>query len=79
MCTPEQGCMEGMENTDDVANDDSDDDREFTDDEDGFVLMTPTVTMSQKIADESAATKASFTRSMFNMLGDMLCNVPKNC
>jgi hypothetical protein len=35
-----------MDNVDDVANDDSDDDREFTDDEDNFVMMTPTATMS---------------------------------
>jgi hypothetical protein len=66
-----------MENADDVANDDFDDDREFTDDEDGFLMMTPTVMMSQKIATESVATMISFTRSMLNMFGDRLHNVPK--
>jgi hypothetical protein len=35
-----------MDNADDVANDDSDDECDFTDDEDSFVMMTPTVTMS---------------------------------
>jgi hypothetical protein len=29
-----------MDNANDVANNDSDDDREFTDDKDGFVIMT---------------------------------------
>jgi hypothetical protein len=79
MCTPEQGRVEVMDNADDVANDDSNDDREFTNDEDGFVIMTPPVTMSQKIAAKSAATKISFTCSMLNMLDDRLHNVPKNC
>jgi hypothetical protein len=44
-----------------------------------FLMMTPVVTMSQKIAAESAASKVSFTQSMFNILGNRLCNVPKNC
>jgi hypothetical protein len=35
-----------MDNADDVANDDSDDDLKFTDDEDGFVMMTLAVKMS---------------------------------
>jgi hypothetical protein len=70
--------MEVMDNADDFANDDSDDDHEFTDDEDSFVMMTPTGTMSQKIATESAFTKVSFTCSMLNMLGNRLRNVPKN-
>jgi hypothetical protein len=68
-----------MDNTDDVANDDSDDDREFTNDEDSFVMMTPVVTMSQTIAAESATTNISFTHSMLNILGNKLHNVPKNC
>jgi hypothetical protein len=34
-----------MDNVDDIAKDDSDEDREFTDDEDGFGMMTPAVTM----------------------------------
>jgi hypothetical protein len=68
-----------MDNADDVARDDSDDELEFTDDEDGFVMMTPAVTMSQKIATESAASKVSFTWLMLNMLGDKVDNVPKNC
>jgi hypothetical protein len=72
-CTLEQGHTEVMDNADDVAND------EFTYDEDGFMMMTPAVMMSQKIATESAATKVSFTHSMLNMLGDRLHNVPKNC
>jgi hypothetical protein len=42
-------------------------------------MMTPTITMSQKIATESTATKVSFTCLMLNMLGDRLRNVPKNC
>jgi hypothetical protein len=65
-------------NVDDVANDDSDDDLEFTDDEDGFLMMTPTVTMCQKI-DESATINVSFTCSMLNMFGDRMHNVSKNC
>jgi hypothetical protein len=40
ICTPEQGHMDVMDNANNVANDDSDDDREFTDDEDCFVMMT---------------------------------------
>jgi hypothetical protein len=35
-----------MDNADDVGKDDSDDDRKFTDDKDGFVMMTPIVMMS---------------------------------
>jgi hypothetical protein len=41
-----------------------------------LMMMTPTVMMSQKIVIESAASKVSFMRSM---LGNRLCNVPKNC
>jgi hypothetical protein len=48
-------------------------------DEDGFVMMTPAAMLSQKIATESAATKVSFTRSMLNMIDDILLNIPKNC
>jgi hypothetical protein len=62
ICTPEQGHMDVMDNANNVANDDSDDDREFTDDEDCFVMMTHIITMSQKIAIKSAAMKVSFTR-----------------
>jgi hypothetical protein len=40
--------MDVMDNANDVARDDSDDELEFTDDEDDFVMMTPTVRMSQK-------------------------------
>jgi hypothetical protein len=50
-----------MDNANDVARDDSDDELEFTNDEDGFLMMTHAVTMSQKIATEFAATKVSFT------------------
>jgi hypothetical protein len=57
--------MHGIGNDDDVEAGDSDDEGEFTDDEDGFVMMTPTVTLSQKIAVESAASKISFTRSTY--------------
>lgn len=79
MCTPEQGRTEVTDNIDDVANDDFDDECEFSNDEDNFVMMTPAVTMSQKIAAESATAKVSFTRLMLNMLGNRLCNVLKNC
>jgi hypothetical protein len=79
ICTPEQDRMKVMDNVDDVANNDSDDDHEFTDDEDGFVMMTPVAMLSQKITIKSATTKVSFMRSMLNMLGDKLRNVPKNC
>jgi hypothetical protein len=79
MCTPKQGHTDAMDNTDDVANDHFDDDREFTDDEGDFVMMTPKGTMLQKRAGESVATKVCFTRSMLNMIGDRLHNVPKNC
>jgi hypothetical protein len=41
--------------------------------------MTPATTMSQKIASNSIASEVPFTRSMMNMLGDRLRNVPKNC
>jgi hypothetical protein len=50
-----------MDNADDVARDDFDDELEFNDDEEGFLMMTPAITMSQKIATESAAAKVSFT------------------
>jgi hypothetical protein len=53
-----------MDNADDVARDDSDDELEFTDDEDSFVMMTPAIMMSQKIAAESVASKVCFTWSM---------------
>jgi hypothetical protein len=46
-----------MDDADDVARDDSDDELEFTDDEDGFFMMTLSDTMSQKIATKSAASK----------------------
>jgi hypothetical protein len=55
LCTPEQGRTDGMDNADDVARDDSNDDVEFPNDEDNFVIMILAVTMSQKIAAESAA------------------------
>jgi hypothetical protein len=51
----------------------------FSDVEEEFILMTPVTTMSQKIASNSAASEVPFTRSMMNMLGDRLRNVPKNC
>jgi hypothetical protein len=53
-----------MDNADDIGKDDSDDNHEFTNDEDGFVMMTPVVMMSQTITAKSTATKASFTCSM---------------
>jgi hypothetical protein len=68
-----------MDAADDVARDDSDDELEFTEDEDGFLMMTPANTMSQKIASESAASKVSFMHSVLNILGDRLQNIPKNC
>jgi hypothetical protein len=77
MCTPEQCRTDGTGNVDDVDAGNSDDEDEFTDDEDGFVMMT-SVVMSQKIVAESAASNVSFMRSMLNMLGDRLRNVPKN-
>jgi hypothetical protein len=46
ICTLEQDHTDVMDNDDDVANDDSDDNREFTNDEDDFVMMTPAVTTS---------------------------------
>jgi hypothetical protein len=78
MCTPEQCRTDGTGNVDDVDAGNSDDEDEFTDDEDGFVMMTSVVTLSQKIVAESAASNVSFMRSMLNMLGDRLRNVPKN-
>jgi hypothetical protein len=59
--------------------DESDDDDMLCDDEEEFILMTPAVTMSQKIVSNSATSEAPFTRSMLNMLGDRLRNIPKNC
>jgi hypothetical protein len=58
----------------DAANDESNDE-----DEDGFIMVTPIATLSQKIATESVGIHVSFTCSMLNMLGDRLRNVPKNC
>jgi hypothetical protein len=58
--------------------DDSNDEDVFSDDEEEFILLTPATTMSQKIASNSAASEVPFTRSMLNMLGDRLWNVPKN-
>jgi hypothetical protein len=55
LCTPEQACTDVMDNADDVARDDSDDELEFTNDEDDFLMMALVVTMSQKIAVESIA------------------------
>jgi hypothetical protein len=69
----EQGCTEVMNNADDVANNDSDDDYEFTDDEDDLVMMTPTVTMSQKIAP-------NLLQQRFLLRVQCLLRiVPKNC
>jgi hypothetical protein len=78
ICTSEQACTKVTDNADDVANDDSDNDREFTDDEDVFVMMTHAATLSQKIATKSIVTKVSFTCLMLNMFGDRLHNVSKN-
>jgi hypothetical protein len=44
--TLEQYRMKVTDNGMDAANDDSDDDRDFIDDEDGFVMMTPAATLS---------------------------------
>jgi hypothetical protein len=44
--TPEQDRTKVMDNGMDVANDDSNDDHDFIDDEDGFVMMTPAATLS---------------------------------
>jgi hypothetical protein len=44
--TPEQDRTKVMNNGINVANDDSDDDDEFTGDKDGFVMMTPVATLS---------------------------------
>jgi hypothetical protein len=62
-----------MNNADDVANNDSDDDCEFTDDEDDLVMMTPTVTMSQKIAPNLLQQK------FLLRIQCLLHIVPKNC
>jgi hypothetical protein len=53
---PEQDCCKLNANYADAANDESDDKNEFTDDEDGFVMMTPAAMLSQKIATESIGT-----------------------
>jgi hypothetical protein len=37
------------------------------------------MTLSQQVASQSADTQVPFMKSMLNMLGDRLCNVPKNC
>jgi hypothetical protein len=42
-------------------------------------MLTPAATLSQQVATQSAETQVPFTRSMLNMLGDRLHNVPKNC
>jgi hypothetical protein len=60
LCTPEQGRTDGMDDADDVARDDSNDDVEFPNDDDSFVIMIPVVTMSQKIVVESAASKVFY-------------------
>jgi hypothetical protein len=44
--TPEQDRTKVTNNGMDDANEDSDDDREFTDDEDNFIMMTPAATLS---------------------------------
>jgi hypothetical protein len=40
--------------------------------------MTPVATLSQQIAFQSMEFEVPFTRSMLNLLGDRLRNVPKN-
>jgi hypothetical protein len=57
----------------------SDEDEEFSDDEDAFIMLTLAVTLSQQVASQSTETQVPFTRSMLNMLGDRLHNVPKDC
>jgi hypothetical protein len=79
LLTLEQDRTKGTDDGTADANDESDDEREFTDDEDGFIMMTPPATLSLKITTEYAATKVSFMHSMLIMLGDKLRNVPKNC
>jgi hypothetical protein len=46
LCTPKQVRTHVMDDADDVAREDSDVELEFTDDEDGFLMMTPTDMMS---------------------------------
>jgi hypothetical protein len=41
-------------------------------------MMTPVATLSQQIAFQSVEFEVPFARSMPNMLGDHLRNVPKN-
>jgi hypothetical protein len=58
--------------------DESDDDDMFSDDDEEFILMTPAITMSQKIVSNSTASEVPFTHSMLNVLGDRLHNILKN-
>jgi hypothetical protein len=55
-----------------------DDGNEFSDDEEDFILMTPTATLSQQIASQTQGSPVTFQKSMMNMLGDMLRKVPKD-
>jgi hypothetical protein len=43
-----------------VTSEGSEDEEEFSDDEDSFVMMTPSTTMSQEIDTQSAATQVPF-------------------
>jgi hypothetical protein len=43
-----------------VTSEGSEDEEEFSDDEDSFVMMTPSATMSQEIDTQSAATQVPF-------------------
>jgi hypothetical protein len=44
-----------------VTTEESDDDKEFSDGEDGFVMMTSAATMLPEIAAQSIATQVPFT------------------
>jgi hypothetical protein len=57
----------------------SEDEEDFSDDEDGFIMMTPVAKMSCEIASQPVTTQAPFTHSMQKMLGDRLRNIPKTC
>jgi hypothetical protein len=72
--TPTQVVVPKQDNIDIV----DDDANEFSDDKESFILMTPVVMLSQKIAWQTEGSPMSFQKSMTNMLGDWLQKVPKD-
>jgi hypothetical protein len=64
--------------SDQLQNEDLDDEDEFSDDEEEFILMIPAAKQSEEIASQSVETQVDFKQAMLDMLGDRLRKVPKH-